>query len=352
MTAHTNSWSSGARTICPSQALFYELRRAVLAHRTVATSARLHSQTRLSDCLAADRAHLIRPLLRQKLEADELPVEDRVFVVPVLEMGATWLALWFPCFLYWLVVCGDPGIPRFVVLPGFVLPPALIAGLVGWLSRPTWIGVRTLGDLTRWLLRHNENVVEPLRAAETEQGDRTARHGTEGRSEALSPAPIPSLDCLEFDRMDHAIPWVERALMWIPILGWAASYDLWWRRMAPLVESIESQLRARPEPDAALWGYVPRRAEIGRYVCAVARDEMGWPNDHFVPDDRFDIVFWAHLDGLDAAAALQEIELHLDLGMENSEVDRWFKERATLGEVVDYLLALIDKQVGGSGPLQ
>jgi hypothetical protein len=92
-----------------------------------------------------------------------LPVEDRVLGVKVLECGATWLALWFPCFLYFLIVASE--LPRGWFWPSLILPPLLIAMLLGLLSRPVSRRVRTLGDLTYWVLRENEQVIERLKLA-------------------------------------------------------------------------------------------------------------------------------------------------------------------------------------------
>jgi hypothetical protein len=158
-------WWSGSREACPSQAVFYELRRAISAQGTVAASRRLRPRSRLYDCLPAARSESIGPFLQQRFGVRELPIEDRVFGAAVLELGATWLALWFPCFLYLLVVCADPGFPHSWFWPGLLLPPLLIAVLLGLLSRPTWMRVRTLGDLTHWLLRKNEQVVERVKLA-------------------------------------------------------------------------------------------------------------------------------------------------------------------------------------------
>jgi hypothetical protein len=102
----------------------------------------------------------------------ELPVGRRVFGVAALEIGAAWLAFWFPVFLLFLVLCADPTYPRSGVLiwSGLLLPPVALAVLLNLLARPTWLGVRTLGDLTRWTVRQNARADREMRR----MWDRTA----------------------------------------------------------------------------------------------------------------------------------------------------------------------------------
>jgi len=92
----------------------------------------------------------------------------------------------------------------------------------------------------------------------------------------------------------------SRERMWsrIPLLGWFISGRLYVKRVSPVVQEIKTQLEARPIFPSTEWGSNPRRLEMARGIRRIIRDQMGWPNDHFIPDDPMDIVCWAHEDGL------------------------------------------------------
>lgn len=161
-------WRLEAVGGCASQSAFYVLRRAVHARWSAPVRApRLRPGSRLRDCLPAAETEEVRELFRRRFGVAELPVGRRVFGIAALEIGATWLALWFPVFLLFLILCADPTYPRSGVLiwSGLLAPPVALAALLNLLARPTWLGVRTLGDLTRWTLRQNAKVVREMQRA-------------------------------------------------------------------------------------------------------------------------------------------------------------------------------------------
>ncbi len=126
------------------------------------------------------------------------------------------------------------------------------------------------------------------------------------------------------------------------MLGWWIAQSMWNDRARPVEQKLCMQLISRPKPNPAVWGNNPRRVEIGQYVCKIAKQEMGWPNDHFIPDDAFEIVFWSHYDAFDIDEAIFNIEDHLNIKIQNQDVQKWVGK--TLGEVVDYLLLMQNRQ--------
>jgi hypothetical protein len=160
-------WWSERVGNCHSQAIFYELRRTIEEQiGDGRRRERLRPSTPLRVCLPAVEAETVQRILQRRFGAKRLPIEKRVLGVTVLETGATWLALWFPCFFFWLVSCAGPGVvPPWCLAAGFLIPPILLAAFLALLSRETWIGLCTLGDLTRWALRQNRATTRRLERA-------------------------------------------------------------------------------------------------------------------------------------------------------------------------------------------
>jgi hypothetical protein len=148
---------------------------------------------------------------------------------------------------------------------------------------------------------------------------------------------LPPLQAAGIAQIDAQETRAEKFWMRIPILGWAIADSLWRERAWPIVEQVEKQLTSRPQPEPAIWGNDPRRAQIGLFLSRIAKEEMGWPNDHFVPADPVEVVFWAHEDGLDFKMVLIRIEEELDVKIRDAEVIGWSGK--TLADVVDDLLA-------------
>ena len=129
----------------------------------------------------------------------------------------------------------------------------------------------------------------------------------------------------------------ERCLMWLPIIGWTLAAMIEQARFHPMVRSIEQQLRDRPDT-SQFWGADPRRQRVSSAIRKIAEKECGWPNDHFIPADPLDLVFWGHKDGLDDVSAVMRIEKEFGFDLPDSESERrrW---QGTLGELVDRLIA-------------
>jgi hypothetical protein len=126
----------------------------------------------------------------------------------------------------------------------------------------------------------------------------------------------------------------DREWAWtrVPIFGWQIADLMWLHRMKPIVKSIETQLLGRSRPSDSIWGTDDLRIHIARVVCKAAMEEMGWPNDHFIPMDPGSVVFWAHEDGLDAEMACLEIRDQLNISLDGKVVNDWIG--LSLGDVV------------------
>jgi acyl carrier protein len=129
----------------------------------------------------------------------------------------------------------------------------------------------------------------------------------------------------------------ERCLMWLPIIGWTFAAMLEQARFRPMVRSIEQQLRERPNT-SELWGGDTGRQQISAAIRKIAMEELGWPNDHFIPADPCSIVFWGHHDGLDSVSVVMRIEKQFGCDLSDSESER-LRTHGTLGELVDRLIA-------------
>ena len=145
------------------------------------------------------------------------------------------------------------------------------------------------------------------------------------------------LDATEIANIDAATTRAERIWALIPLLGWAIAGSLWDKRTHPIVVSIESQLKERQGPESRVWGEDASRREVALIVCRVASKELGWPNDHFIPEDPAAVVFWAHKDGLDVESAVMHLEDELGIRIGDAEVENWF--HLSLDEVVQFLWA-------------
>ena len=143
------------------------------------------------------------------------------------------------------------------------------------------------------------------------------------------------LEAKEIADIDSSATKAESLWKRVPILGWTIADMMWVERTRPIVNKIEDQLKARPKPDNAIWGDNAAKVALAHFVCKIAAEEMGWPNDHLIPDDPAGVVFWAHEDGLDVESAVLEIEQRLSIKLEDAEVEAWFCQ--TLGEVIESL---------------
>ena len=110
--------------------------------------------------------------------------------------------------------------------------------------------------------------------------------------------------------------------------------------LAPEHGFIEGFCRDQKNPRRRVpsaWGADERRLQFARWLCKATKDEIGWPNDHFHPDDPVRLAFWAYDDGLDIDFLLMAIEE--EIGGKVTDADCAKLERMTLGVSVDFLLA-------------
>ena len=151
----------------------------------------------------------------------------------------------------------------------------------------------------------------------------------------MEPLEIVPLDGSFLRRIDSEEPWTEKVSKYVPILGWIVQSHLWTKRVGPIRRRLCNQLISRPRSIRRFWEGDAMFLTIAQTVCEVAQTEMGWPCASFVPEDPFEVVFWSYEDGLDAVAALIELEDHFGCALPD-EVAEYFVER-TLGEFVAYL---------------
>ena len=71
---------------------------------------------------------------------------------------------------------------------------------------------------------------------------------------------------------------------------------------------VDRQLFRRQKPSPARWGTDVSRIRIGQLICRVAKEQYGWSNDYFLPDDPFNIVFLVLWDDLDIVEVAMKIE--------------------------------------------
>ena len=105
-----------------------------------------------------------------------------------------------------------------------------------------------------------------------------------------------------------------------------------------VTEHLKRELIARSRPDALVWGEDPLRIRMGLLACKHIQRNYEWPNDHFVPEDPFDILILLPWDDLEIVELVMALEADLDMTIADSEVEAWVGTR--LGNVVDRLLAL------------
>ncbi len=110
---------------------------------------------------------------------------------------------------------------------------------------------------------------------------------------------------------------------------------MWQRRTLPIVENIATELKQRPVTNPSGWGEGEEHQAFAQTVCEIVQKEMGWPNDHFIPEDSAGVVFWAHEDGLDNVTAIMEMEDTFGIVVTDRDLERYGTQ--TLGEVIEDL---------------
>ncbi len=104
----------------------------------------------------------------------------------------------------------------------------------------------------------------------------------------------------------------------MPLIGWLFSSSDY----EPVINSVKEQLLARPKPDPNIWGNNSVRQEMGQYLCATLKEEYEWPNDHFIPEDPFDIAFQIPWDDLQIVEFVMRVEEDLEFEVKDEEAEK------------------------------
>ena len=148
----------------------------------------------------------------------------------------------------------------------------------------------------------------------------------------MGPSTVAPFDRSFLRRIEEGGSRAEGLWKRVPFLGWIVASHLWAKRAGPFRRLLFEQIEARPRTSGAAWGGASRIAQV---VCEVAQTQMGWPSASFVPNDPFAVVFWSYDDGLDARAAMRELEERFECGLPDEVVGPFVD--GTLGEFVAFL---------------
>jgi hypothetical protein len=127
----------------------------------------------------------------------------------------------------------------------------------------------------------------------------------------------------------------ERICWFVPILGWGVAAAFEKRRRSPVAAFVAKQLTTRKLPTTHSWGDNAHRIALAQSISRVIRDEFQWPNNHFLPDDRLDLLMWSVGDGLTPVSCAFAIERGLAITL-GSVTTQWAD--MTLGQLVDHIL--------------
>jgi len=118
---------------------------------------------------------------------------------------------------------------------------------------------------------------------------------------------------------------LQQFLLWTPLIGLQFSE----------AQRLQCQLRRRDPSCLGLWGEDLVRTQLARTISDLARRNLGWPNDYFIPQDAFQVVLWDCHGDLGTVALLVDIyeSLGVDLGEDEKEWD--LLSGMSFGEVVD-----------------
>ena len=103
--------------------------------------------------------------------------------------------------------------------------------------------------------------------------------------------------------------------------------------------SVENQLRARPAFPVSSWDIYSHPVEQIRNVLGVIRDELKWPNDHFLPEDLLVLAFTSYVP-LDIPEASVRSGFREKLGIVVNYLDfNGDVSKSTVGDFVSYALS-------------
>ena len=137
-----------------------------------------------------------------------------------------------------------------------------------------------------------------------------------------------------FDQAELAEGKLEKVMSYIPFLGWAVSSGLWRRRHRPIQESITQNLAGRPFINRSIWGDAERQ-EIAAFVCTAIKEQIGWPNDRYLPADAVGVLMWSFQDCLESVEIVMQIEDRFGFKLPDEEFELIF--RLDMSEFVDLI---------------
>lgn len=105
------------------------------------------------------------------------------------------------------------------------------------------------------------------------------------------------------------------------------------KQYKPTIDYVKRQLIERDKPDPAWWGNDPVRFKVAKQVCHRIQERYEWPNDHFIPEDPFDVLFLTPWDDLEVNEVILELEDDFRVHLSDAEVADW--QGKTLAAVVD-----------------
>lgn len=137
--------------------------------------------------------------------------------------------------------------------------------------------------------------------------------------------------------------WLERACLFVPLLGWVTAGILETRRRTPVEHFIGGQIEARTEDTGWAWGDDPVRQRVAAEVSQSIEREFGWPNSHYLPEDRMEFLTFsvgAAGCGGELLFFIWEVEHRLGVKIVGRRAAQHILEM-TLGEFVDDLVGCV-----------
>ena len=148
---------------------------------------------------------------------------------------------------------------------------------------------------------------------------------------------IQPLDVSKYDLIDQQATKAEWVWQRVPIVGMMISTVLWERRNRPLFDEYQKVLESRPLIPSEVWGDAQRQ-EIGLVIGQAAQAEIGWPNNHFIPNDPIRVSLWSFHDALDATEAIAKIGEQYGVQIKWDDlIPIW---NSNLTDLVDLILSL------------
>ncbi|HXE55472.1 MAG TPA: hypothetical protein VN541_20785 [Tepidisphaeraceae bacterium] len=99
--------------------------------------------------------------------------------------------------------------------------------------------------------------------------------------------------------------------------------------------AIARQLAARRQSTSAAWGEDPKRKAVAARVSGAIRELFGWPNAHFLPEDRLVLLMREYCEELDLRSWQQELTSRFGITPGPMRVSEM-----TLGQLVDHILRM------------